>query len=265
MLDFHGKTALVTGASAGIGREIARLLGREVKALILVARRRERLDELGEELRRARPELQVVVHAVDLGNRDETGAVLDMLDRDGIEVDVFINNAGFGDYAPFIESDWDKLEQMLELNVVSATFLLQKLVPKMVRRGFGAILNVGSTAGMVATPVMSVYGASKAYLNALNEALAAELDGTGVVMTALCPGPVPTEFQQVAGTVNRNPLPKAFYVDAVSCAEQALRGLKQGKTRVIPGAQVRSLMVAVESMPKVLVRPFLKQMARRKS
>jgi len=263
MLDFQGKTALVTGASAGIGREMARIRAREVGALVLMARRRERLDELAEELRRTRPALKVHVRAVDLTNRDELGAVLEALERDGIDIDILINNAGFGDYAVFAEGEWSKFEEMLELNVVSATFLLRRLIPPMVRRGFGAILNVGSTAGMVPMPAMSVYGASKAYLNSLSEALSAELDGTGVKVTVLCPGPVPTEFQAVANTTGRNPLPKSFHVDAVDCAEQAIVALKKGKARLIPGAQVRSLMVAVESVPRVLVRPFLKKMAKR--
>ncbi|APR83270.1 short-chain dehydrogenase/reductase SDR [Minicystis rosea] len=153
-LDLKGRTALVTGASAGIGREIARVLAREVGTLVLTARREDRLAELAGELVAAHAGLRVIVRAVDLLDRTATGAMLDALEKDGIQVDVLINNAGFGDYGLFERSGWTKLEQMIELNVVSATFLLHRLVSPMVGRGFGAILNVGSTAGMFPSPAL---------------------------------------------------------------------------------------------------------------
>lgn len=262
MLELTGKTALVTGASAGIGREIARLLAPEVETLVLVARRQDRLEELAAELTRGRAGLRVLVRAVDLTDRAATGALLDALEREGVRVDVFINNAGFGDYGLFDRSDWAKTEQMLELNVVSATFLLRRLIPPMVERGFGAVLNVGSIAGMVANPGMATYGATKAYFNHLSDAIRAELTGTGVVVTALCPGPVATEFQEVAGSEGTNPLPELFHVDAVACAEQGLAGLKRGRARVIPGP-VRAVMLPLEVIPKSLVRPVLARMGRK--
>jgi short-subunit dehydrogenase len=261
-LDLGGKTALVTGASAGIGREIARILAREVGALILVARRRERLDELAIDLAAASPGVRVVVRAVDLLDRAATGALLDALEREGERIDVLINNAGLGHSAFFHESEWPKLLQMLELNVVSATYLLHRVVPGMVARGFGAILNVGSSAGMAAAPEMVTYSATKAYLNLLSEGLRAELAGTGVSVTALCPGPVSTEFQAVAG-VRRQPMPAAFHVDATECAEEAVAALKAGRARVIPGLPMRAAMVSLESVPKALVRPMLARMASR--
>jgi len=260
MLEFTGKTALVTGASAGIGREIARLLAREVETLVLVARRQDRLDELASELGRGRSDLRVLVRAVDLVDRAATGAMLDALERDGVRVDVLINNAGFGYHGLFDQCDWAKTEQMLELNVVSASFLLRRLTPPMVERGFGAVLNVGSVAGMVPNPGMAAYGATKAYFNHLSETVRAELHGTGVHVTALCPGPVPTEFQEVAR--NENPLPLFFQVDAVACAEQGLAGLKRGRARVIPGP-VGALMISLEALPKSLVRPVLARMGRK--
>lgn len=261
MLDLRGKAALVTGASAGIGREMARILARDVATLVLVARRRERLDELATELRAARPELRVEVRAVDLQNRDESGAVIDALERDGIAIDVFINNAGFGDYGVFERRGWTKLEEMLELNVVSATYLLHKIVPLMVGRGSGAILNVGSVAGVFPSPGMGVYAASKAYVNHLTECLRAELGGTGVSITLLAPGPVPTEFQEVAGTEARAPLPKIMTVDAVTCATEAIEGLKRGDARVIPGGPLRAFVLSGEATPKALIRPVLARMA----
>jgi uncharacterized protein len=263
MLELRGRTALVTGASAGIGREIARVLARDVSGLILIARRKERLEELAADLRRAHPELRVVVRAVDLTDRAATAAVLDGLDREGECVDVLVNNAGFGDYGLFDKRGWEKIERMLELNVVSATFLLHRLVPKMVERGSGAVLNVGSSAGMLPSPAMGAYASTKAYLNHLSEALGAELYGTGVTVTSLCPGPVETEFQGVAEARSRKPMPRVFYVSAEQCAEEAVTAMKRGRARVIPGLPLRMAVVSLEAVPKLLVRPFLGRVGRR--
>jgi uncharacterized protein len=254
MLDFRGKTALVTGASAGLGREMARILARDVDTLVLTARRQDRLDELAAELKQFRSELSVHVRAFDLNHRATVGAMLDALEYDGIHVDILINNAGYGVYGLFENNEWSKLEGMLELNMISTTFLLHRLIPGMVKRGFGAILNVGSTAGMVEMPGFAGYGATKAYFNHLSEALRGELAGTGVVVTALCPGPVETEFQGVAGTDKRGKLPALIHVEAVECAEQAITGLKRGRARVIPGVLGK---LPLGGLPRVLTRPIL--------
>jgi short-subunit dehydrogenase len=266
-LDLAGRTALVTGASAGIGREIARVLAREVGTLVLVARRADRLADLARELGQAHAGrhggLRVLVRAVDLLDRAATGAMLDALEREGVAVDVLVNNAGFGDRGLFERSGWTKTEQMIELNVVSATFLLHRLIPPMIGRGFGAVLNVGSTAGMFPSPAFGVYSASKAYVNMLSEVLHAELAGTGVGVTVLCPGPVPTEFQEVANAGGRSAMPKPFHIDAPQCAEEAVAALKAGEARIIPGIRVRAAMVSVEALPKVVVRQVALRMAKR--
>jgi uncharacterized protein len=258
MLDFRGRTALVTGASAGIGREMARLLGEEVSTLLLVARRQGRLDELAAELTRGRSDLRVLTRAVDLTDRAATEEMRSGIEREGIGVDILINNAGFGVHGLFEQQDGSKIAQMLELNMVSATYLLHWMIPPMVKAGFGAILNVGSTAGMVPYPGMAAYGATKAYLHHLSESLRAELAGTGVVVTALCPGPVATEFQEVAGSGGKNPLPAFAWVDARTCAAAGLAALKKGKARVVPGP-VRVLW-ALEGVPKPVLRPILSRM-----
>jgi short-subunit dehydrogenase len=265
-IDLTGRTALVTGASAGIGREITRILAREVGTIVLVARREDRLAELAAELAQARGDLRVLVRGVDLVDRAATGAMLDGLEREGVAVDVLVNNAGFGDYGLFEKRGWTKTEQMIELNVVSATYLLHRLVPPMVGRGFGAVLNVGSTAGMFPSPALAAYSATKAYLNLLSEALHAELAGTGVSVTLLCPGPVPTEFQEVAGDGDRggrSPMPKVFHIDAAQCAEEAVSALRAGQGRHISGAAVRAAMISMEALPKVVVRRIAEQMAKK--
>jgi short-subunit dehydrogenase len=263
VLDLAGKTALVTGASAGIGQELARVLAREVVTLVLVARRRDRLEALSDELRSAWPRLRVLVRDVDVSDRRATQAMLDELAAEGEVIDVLINNAGLGDYGLFEYAEWSKLERMLEVNVVGATFLLNRVVPSMVERGFGAILNVGSFAGIVPSPGMGVYSATKAYVNHLSACLSAELAGTGVSVTVLCPGPVETEFQAVAGTGARPPMPRSFYVDVTACAEEAVQALKRRKARLIPGAAVKVAALSIEALPKAVLRPVLARTAKR--
>ncbi|MBI3072131.1 MAG: SDR family oxidoreductase [Deltaproteobacteria bacterium] len=262
LIDLRGKSALVTGASAGIGEAIARVLAREVGTLVLVARRRERLDAIAADLKKDRANLRVIVRACDLVHRAATAVMFDALEKDGVVIDILINNAGFGDRGLFEGADWKKIESLLELNVVSATFVLRRLLPGMVARRFGAVLNVGSTAGIVPSPESATYAASKAYLNHLNEAVRAELSGTGVSLTALLPGPVPTEFQAVAGGMLRPAIPRPFWVDAATCAEEAIRALKRGDARVVPGLAPRLAALAVEATPKAFLRPLLARVGR---
>jgi len=263
MIELRGRTALVTGASAGIGREIARVLARDVGDYEHFLSRRDRLDELARELTTGKPSLRVLVRAVDLLDRNATNSMLDDLEQSGEAIDIFVNNAGFGDYGLLERRDWSKIERMLELNVVSATHLLTRLVPPMVARHSGAILNVGSVAGILPSPAMAAYAASKAYMNHLSEGLRAELAGTGVSVTVVCPGPVPTEFQEVAGTDARPPMPKAVHVDVTTCAEQAVHALRHEQPRIIPGIIPRLFAITIDSLPKALVRPMLARMARR--
>ncbi len=264
MLDLSGRTGVVTGASAGIGREMARVLANDLGKLVLVARRKDRLEELATELRAAHPQLKVEVRAIDLVDRPETGRMVDDLEKHGLAPDVLINNAGFGDYGLFEKRAWSRQEELLELNVISATYLLHRVLPGMIARGFGAILNVGSSAGMMPGVGSSTYAASKAYVNHLSEALRAELSGTGVSVTCVCPGPVPTEFQEVANKAGLPaPMPKAFHIDAKQCAEEAIDALRRGRARVIPGARMRAAVVSLESVPRALVRPLLRRQGER--
>lgn len=263
MLDFKGRTALVTGASSGIGLELARAIAREgVSLLILVARREELLRELGDELTRELPGLRVDVRPTDLGDRAATTALLDSLDTEGIEIDVLINNAGMADYGPFVERGWEKMHETLEVNVVAPTQFLQRFMPRMVERGFGAVLNVGSSAGSVASPSLGVYAATKAYTNLLSEVLSAELDGTGVTVTALLPGPVETGFKEASGADRDPPIPQMFFVEAKDVAEEAVQGLKKGEVRVVPGKPMQAAVLGIEALPKALLRPVLKQVAK---
>lgn len=274
--DLRHRTALVTGASSGIGKAIAEVLARDVATLVLVARRKERLDDLAAELIAARPELKVIVRAVDLVDRRAVAAMIDELEKDGLEIDVLVNNAGFGDRAPLGARPWPKLDSLLELNVVTATYLLHRLVPEMIARGSGAVLNVGSIAGVLPKPGSAVYGASKGYLNTLSDALHSELAGTGVHVTVLLPGPVPTEFGALAGQDDASPVghgvgPRAstlqwlnlFRTTARDNAEIAVRAMIENRARVFPSVAVRALATALDLAPRFALRAALGSFARR--
>ena len=195
---FAGCTVLVTGASAGIGREFARQLAPVVGSMILVARRADRLEALELELKVINPALEIFYRALDLRNHDDLGKFCDWLEESGLTVDILINNAGLGDRGRFIDSDWDKINSMLRVNIEALTYLTYRILPSMRKSGCGAILNVSSVAGFLPVPSLAVYAASKAYVTSFSEALRAELRSSNISVTVLCPGQVPTEFDSVA-------------------------------------------------------------------
>src|SRR5579871_1499033 len=187
---FHGCTALITGASSGLGTEFARQLAPHASSLILVARRLDRLETLKEEL--DRPGLTVHCHAADLADEVQIEALLAALAASGEHVTFLVNNAGCGDHGFFEESDWSRVEAMLDVNIKALTRLTHAVLPDLVRSGRGAILNVSSVASLLPLTKMAVYAATKADVTSFSEALRAELRNTGISVTALCPGPVDT-------------------------------------------------------------------------
>src|SRR5438067_6592501 len=191
-------SALITGGSAGLGREFARQMAGRARSLVLVARREQRLNELRDELMQQTPNLSVHTHRTDLANPSELEELVTWLKSEKIDVDLLINNAGFGDLGPFATSDLIRNEQIMLVNMVALTSLTRHLLPQMIARKRGGILNVSSSAGFLPIPNFAVYAATKAYVTSFSEALRAELRGTGVSVCALCPGPVHTEFQEIA-------------------------------------------------------------------
>lgn len=249
-------TALITGASAGIGREFAQQLASRARTLVLVARREERLNELRNELRKRNPQLNVHVHAVDLCDRSQIDELVRWLEQNKIEIDFLINNAGLGDYGPFATSPPDRNDEMLQVNIVALTTLTRALLPQMISRKRGAILNVSSSAGFLPIPGMNVYAATKAYVNSFTESLRAELRATGVTVTALCPGPVHTEFGDVAARPGRDPErgPEFIYVSIEQTARDALAAIESDKPLVIPGAFMKLGMFLVRITPMSILR-----------
>src|SRR5439155_10535597 len=197
-MKIDGCAALITGASAGIGREFARQLASRARTLVLVARREQRLNELRDEFRNRNAELNVHVRVVDLCDKSQIEELVRWLEENKIDIDFLINNAGLGDYGPFATSDPARDNRMIQVNIAALTFLTRAVLPRMIERQRGAILNVSSSAGFLPIPGMTVYAATKAFVNSFTEALRAELDNSGVTVTALCPGPVHTEFGDVA-------------------------------------------------------------------
>ena len=197
-MKIDGCNALITGASAGIGREFARQLAGRARSMILIARREEQLLELNHELQQQHENLRVHIRKVDLSNLAQLKELMESLDREQVEIDLLVNNAGLGDAGLFATSDPTRNEQMLLVNVVALTSLTRHLLPHMIAKRHGGILNVSSSAGFLPIPGDGVYAATKAYVTSFSEALRAELRGTGVSVCALCPGPVQTEFQEVS-------------------------------------------------------------------
>ena len=257
MKDFLECTALITGASAGIGREIARQLAPLAGTLILVARRADRLETLRGELLEINPELRVQCHTVDLSVTKQVEVFCQSLKDDAVELDFLINNAGFGDSGTFETSDWGKIEQMLQVNVLALTLLCHRLIPVLRRHRPGAILNVSSIASLLPIPNLGVYAATKAYVSSFSEALRAELRGTGISVTHLCPGPVDTEFQTVAGRVGqpeRKHAPDWVKVPVEEVARVALRAVARDQARAVPGFWMMLAPLMFALVPLFLLR-----------
>ena len=248
--------SLITGASAGIGREFALQLAGRARALILVARREQKLSELRDELRQQYPNLTVHIRRTDLADLAQLKELMAWLDSEKIEVDLLINNAGLGDLGPFAASDPIRNEQIMLVNMVALTSLTRHLLPQMIARKRGGILNVSSSAGFLPIPTFAIYAATKAYVTSFSEALRAELRGTGVSVCALCPGPVHTEFQEVAKRPDGQPErgPEFVHVSLEQVVRDALTGLEADRPLVIPGLPMKIGMFLVRITPMPILR-----------
>jgi len=264
-MNLNGCTALITGASAGIGRELARQLGNRARTLVLIARRQQRLDELRDELRNRNKQLEVHTRVVDLCDKSQIDDLVSWLEQNKIDIDLLINNAGLGDYGAVATSDIERDDRIIQVNVAALTFLTRQLLPGMIERRRGAILNVSSSAGFLPIPGMGIYSATKAYVNSFTEALRSELHKTGVSVTALCPGPVHTEFGDVAKRPGGQPEtgPEFVYVSVEQTARDALAAIESDKQLVIPGFFMKFGMFLVRLTPIWIFRLAWRLGARR--
>jgi short-subunit dehydrogenase len=243
--------ALVTGASAGIGKELARRFARGGHDLVLTARRTDELRALADELRTAGGAAHVF--PADLSDPTAPRALHDAVEAAGLTVDVLVNNAGFGVYGPFANAEPDRLLAMLRVNVLALTELTRLFIPGMVARGRGRVLNVASTAAFQPGPLMAGYYASKAYVLSLSEALAHELRGTGVTVTCLCPGPTRTEFASAAAMHGSKLFDSPNVADAAPVAEVGYRATMRGRRVAIPGALNRLGAFGTRFAPRSLL------------
>ncbi|GLU42114.1 MULTISPECIES: SDR family oxidoreductase [unclassified Pseudomonas] len=238
-------TALITGASSGIGLELARLLAADRHDLILVARNADRLQNLAEELQRSQ-RVRVEIIASDLGRPDGVDQVLQKLG--GAPVDILVNNAGCGEFDRFQDADWADYRQTLQVNMVALTQLTHALLPNMLQRGAGQVVNVASTGAFQPLPWMAVYGASKAYVLSLTEALAYELRHTGVRVLAYCPGATASGFASAAGAEQSNNFKQGRTVAPVEVAEDIRRLILKGRRGVAVHGALNCLMAHLAPM-----------------
>ena len=244
---------LVTGASSGIGTELARQLAERGHGLILVARRRDRLDELAERLRLEHG-VRVEVEPCDLADEAERGALVERLSGGDRYIAAVCNNAGFGTYGRFQDLSLARELEEVRLNVLALHHLTGAFLSGMVERGAGAILNVASIAGAQPIPGQATYGATKAFVVSFSEALHAELAGTGVSCTALCPGPVRTEFPVVAG-MDHIQAPDFVWATPEEVARAGIEGMIRGRRTVTPGVTNRIVSTAGRFAPRSLLLP----------
>lgn len=253
---------LITGASSGIGRALAHEVARRARALILVARRRDRLEALRAELAAARPELVVRVFGCDVTDRAAVDAMLRAVASEVGQVDVLVNNAGFGDLGVFDLSEWSRTEQMIALNVTSLAYLTHRLVGPMVSRGRGAIANVSSGFGLTFGPGMASYIGTKHFVTSFTEALRLDLAGTGVRVTQICPGPVQTEFSEMAGNFTGIEPPAFLSISPERCARSLVRAVDRGRALVVPGLVAWFVVYLGVFCPRWLLRLAYRPIAR---
>lgn len=257
-----GGVVLITGASSGIGREIARQIAGRAKAVAIVARRKDRLDELRGELLAQSPRLRVTVYACDVTRGDERDAMLAAVEAEVGPIDVLVNNAGLGDLGVFDRAEWGKISQMIELNVTALAYLTHRLVGGMVARGRGGILNISSGFGLTWGPGMAAYVGTKHFVTGFTEGLRLDLLGTGVVVTQVCPGPVATEFADNVGNFTGMDVPGFLEISPERCARAAIRALDRGRALVVPGILIRFFIFLGAKTPRWLLRLFFAPAAR---
>jgi short-subunit dehydrogenase len=251
------ETVLITGASSGIGLELTKIFAAEDCRLILVARNQNALEKLAEELRQGN-KIEVVVLPADLSLPETPKKIFQELHSKKIHVDVLVNNAGFGAIGAFSALAAERQIEMIQVNVTALTELTRLFLPEMIQRRGGGILNVSSVAGFVPGPGMAVYYATKAFVLSFSEALAAELEGTGVNVTALCPGPTPTNFGNVAGSKNVR-LMRAPGTSAEKVARDGHAAFRRGRAIEVPGLQNKFVVFLARLLPRILIRKTVRK------
>lgn len=251
-------TALITGASGGIGYELSKLFAADGYDLVLVARSEDKLKQIAEELG-GDHSISVTPLAKDLSDPKAPAEIFAAVEAQGVQVDALVNNAGFGMQGAFASSSLDETLQMLQLNIGSLTTLTRLFLPAMLVRKSGRILNIGSTGSFAPVPSMAVYGATKAYVLSFSEALAEELRGSGVTVTALCPGVTYTGFQKRAGVADIG-LVRLGGMSAIDVARIGYRAMQRGQVVVVSGLLNQLMAFSIRLGPRALIRRMSQKM-----
>ncbi len=251
------KTALVTGASTGIGNEISRLLAQDGYNLVLIARDGEKLKKLSSELE-DKYNIFAKIIVKDLSGSNSPQEIFNETQEKGLNISVLINNAGYGSFGEFLDLKIENELKMLNVNVLSLTYLTYLYGREMIKLGGGKILNVASTAAFQPGPLMTVYYASKAYVLHFSEALANELQNHGITVTTLCPGPTKTNFQERAEMQESKLVNGRRIMDASFVASEGYKGMKAGRTLVIPGIQNKVMSLGVKFLPRGIVTKIVR-------
>ena len=254
------KTALITGASGGIGYEFAILFAQHKYDLVLVARSEAKLKEIAEQITNTY-NVKVKVYSKDLSIITSIDEVYNSLKSENIYINVLINNAGFGDFGFFKETDWNKEQQMINLNITSLTYLTKLFVKDMILAKDGKILNLSSTAAFQPGPLMAVYFATKAYVLSFSEAIANELKGTGVTVTALCPGPTESGFAKAAAAEDTKLFKDKKMPSSKEVALFGFDALMKGKTVVIHGLLNKIMAFSIRLSPRKMVTMMVRMMS----
>jgi uncharacterized protein len=253
------KTALITGASSGIGYELTQLFARDGYNLVLVARSGQKLIELANHLKE-KFLISIKIIEKDLSKSSAPDEVFNELQQENIPIHILVNNAGFGAYGPFSEVALNTELEMMQLNMVTPTHLTKLFLDEMIQRRDGKILNIASTAAFQPGPLMAVYYASKAYILSFSEALANELQGSKVSVTVLCPGPTASNFQQRADLGKSKLLKNQALMDSKTVAELGYQGLADGKALVISGFKNQLLAFVVRFFPRQVITQTVRNM-----
>jgi uncharacterized protein len=251
-------TALITGASSGIGLAFAKTFAAAKNDLVLVARSEGKLNALANELKIAH-NISVRVISADLSNMQEVQGVYDTCKAENISIDYLVNNAGFGDFGFFVESDWDKTAQMIDLNIKSLTKMCRLFIPDMLERKAGKIMNVASTAAFQPGPTMAVYYATKSYVLFFSEAICNELQGTGVSVTCLCPGATESGFQQAAALEESKLVKGKKLPTSKEVAEFGYTAMMKNKMTVIHGLLNTIMAISIRFTPRKLALAIVRK------
>lgn len=245
---------LITGASSGIGLELAKLFAQDKNNLILVARDISRLEEVKSKLSNNNIDIRIL--SIDLSSNEKIKELFKYIEDDRLRISNLVNNAGVGSFGDFKDIDWEKENSLIDINIKSLTRLTKYFLPKMIEEGYGGILNVASTAGFCSGPRMATYYASKAYVINLTEAIYEECRTSGVKVSCLCPGPVKTTFQEKSG-IKKSESAKKYLMDAQEVAKIAYKEFKKGKIIIIPGFKNKILVLGNKILPRSISRKIV--------